>query len=83
MSVVRKYQSGGQTVTSLEDYLANALKEEKFNKNGLSYARSAASMFAKLAAQPNIDEIFEFDPISNSYAIHVDKIQDPELKKLD
>lgn len=83
MSVVRKYQSGGQTVTSFEDYLANALKEEKFNKNGLSYARSAASMFAKLAAQPNIDEIFEFDPISNSYAIHVDKIQDPELKKLD
>lgn len=83
MSVVRKYQSGGQAVTSFEDYLANALKEEKFNKNGLSYARSAASMFAKLAAQPNIDEIFEFDPISNSYAIHVDKIQDPELKKLD
>lgn len=83
MSVVRKYKSGGQTVTSPEDYLANALKEEEFNKDGLAYARSAASMFAKLAAQPNIDEIFEFDPISNSYVIHVDKIQDPELKKLD
>ena len=83
MSVVRKYQSGGQTTTSLEDYLANILKEEKFNKDGLVYARNAASLFAKLAKEPNFNEIFEFDPINNAYAIHVDKIQDPYLKTLD
>lgn len=84
MSVVRKYQSGGQTTTtSLEDYLANILKEEKFNKDGLAYARNAASLFAKLAKEPNFNEIFEFDPINNAYAIHVDKIQDPYLKTLD
>ena len=84
MSVVRKYQSGGQTTTtSLEDYLANILKEEKFNKDGLAYARNAASLFAKLAKEPNFNEIFEFDPINNAYTIHVDKIQDPYLKTLD
>lgn len=83
MAVVKKYQLGGKTKESLQDFLSKKLSSTKFTAKGEALARESATNFMKLYNSGNFSDVFTSDPIANTYNVDTNKISDESLKNID
>lgn len=90
MAVVRKYKTGGyaESVTSAqplsyEDFITKKLNETKFTSKGEGLARDVADRWVRLQKAGDLDKVYSYNPVKETYNVDLEKITDPTLKAYD
>jgi hypothetical protein len=76
MSVVKKYQTGGQigSPEEYESFLAKKLAETRFTSKAQQHAEAAAARFRDLHKSGKLGEAYSFDQIRHEYTVDVNKL---------